>query len=123
VANTKAELEEARKGPARVHATPSIAYGREQAGTEGRIIAPSGAEDNIQYKTRTEQGKLYSEVLRGAGKQTHKITVTSKESSPADAVKEILKTSINPTKIKVGINTFKTLRNGKVLIELEIRTT
>ena len=117
VANTKAQLQEARSGPARAHATPSNAHSRERARTEGWIGPPSAAEDEKQHRTRTEQGKLYSQVLRGEYKQTHKITVTSKESSPANAVKEILRSIINPTEIKVGINTFKTLRNGKVLIE------
>jgi len=33
-------------------------------------------------------------------------------------IQDILKSRINPTDIRVGINSIKTLRNGKVQIEL-----
>jgi hypothetical protein len=46
-----------------------------------------------------------------------KITVTSKENQTSEMIKETLKSKINPTEIKVGINNFKVLRNGKVLLE------
>jgi hypothetical protein len=46
-----------------------------------------------------------------------KLTVKSKENQTSDALKGVLKSKINPTEIKVGINTFKSLKNGKVLIE------
>jgi hypothetical protein len=60
----------------------------------------------------------YTQRRLGEKANTHnKLTVTSKESHSADPIKEILKSSINPTEIKVGINLFKTLRSGKVLIE------
>jgi len=44
-------------------------------------------------------------------------TVTSKDKQTSETIKEILKTNINPTEIKVGINALQNLRNGKVLIE------
>jgi hypothetical protein len=68
--------------------------------------------------TRMGQTKLYSDVLRGKIKQSrHTLTVTSKERQPPDAIKDLLKTKINPTDIKVGISTLKTLRDGRVQIE------
>lgn len=46
-----------------------------------------------------------------------KLTVKSKESQSPDTIKDLLKSKINPTKIKVGINSLKSLRDGRVLIE------
>lgn len=46
-----------------------------------------------------------------------KLTVKSKENQSPEIIKGLLKSTINPTAIKVGINTFRTLKNGNVLIE------
>jgi len=118
VATTKAQLAGARDSTAMALATPSIAHVRELA----RSGAPSDAKAAKQLKAGTEHGKLYSEALRGKVKHTythHILTVSSNESKPADTIKEILKSNINPTEIKVGINALKTLRNGKVQIEAQ----
>ena len=48
--------------------------------------------------------------------QHFKITVKSKKSHSAEAIKGILKSKINPTDIKVGINSLKALTDGRVLI-------
>jgi hypothetical protein len=118
LATTNAELVVARDSTAEALATPSFAKVREMTNTAGRVTAPSGARAATQHKAGTDHGKLYSEALRGKVKQTHhKLTVTSKESETADKIKEILKSNINATEIKVGINSIKTLRNGKVQIE------
>jgi hypothetical protein len=47
----------------------------------------------------------------------YKLTLISKENQSPEIIKGLLKSAINPTEIKVGINTFKSLKNGKVLIE------
>jgi hypothetical protein len=68
--------------------------------------------------TRMGQTKLYSEVLGGKTKQSrHTLTVTSKKGQPPDEIKDLLKSKINSTDIKVGISTLKTLRDGRVQIE------
>jgi len=124
ITSTKAQLAVARDSSARALATPSIAQVREVARTEGRVGAPSDAEAAMQHKAGTDYGKLYSEALRGKVKHTlHTLTVSSKESKSDDTIKEILKSNINPTKIKVGINALKTLRNGKVQIEAQNKPT
>ena len=46
-----------------------------------------------------------------------KLTVKSNEHPPPDTIKNLSKTKINPTKIKVGIKSFKSLKNGRVLTE------
>jgi hypothetical protein len=56
--------------------------------------------------------------LRGKFKQKrYTLTVTSKENQPPATIKGLLKSKINPTDIKVGINSHKTLRDGRVQIE------
>ena len=50
-----------------------------------------------------------------------KITFTSKENQTSETIKDIIKSKINPTEIKLGINKFKVLRNGNVIIETNIK--
>jgi len=47
----------------------------------------------------------------------YKLTVKSNEHLPPDTIKDLLKYKINPFEIKVRINFFKSLKNGRVLIE------
>ena len=62
--------------------------------------------------------KLYSEVVEGKTTQKiYKLTVTSRDNQTADTIKGMLKSQINPTEIKVGIGSIKTLRDGRVQIE------
>lgn len=62
--------------------------------------------------------KLYSEALGNEGKSSRfKISVTSKENQTSEMIRELLNSKVNPTEIKVRINTLKSLRNGKVLME------
>jgi hypothetical protein len=86
----------------RAQGAPSIISRQELAKIGDRQVAP----------TRMGQTNLYSEVLGGKTKQSrHTLTVTSKEGQPPDAIKDLLKTKINPTDIKVEI------RDGRVQIE------
>lgn len=48
--------------------------------------------------------------------------VKSKQPLPSESIKQILKTSINPTKLEVGINTLKAFKDGRVLIESSSNT-
>jgi len=108
VANTKAELHEVRNRTAKGHEAPSLIPRRELARTADREVALPGVE----------QAKLYSEALRGKFKQKrYTLTVTSKESQPPDKIKGLLKSKINPTDIKVGINSLNIFRDGRVQIE------
>ena len=43
----------------------------------------------------------------------------TKDSQPANVAKKILKSSIDTTYVKIGIRTFKGLKDGKVLIETD----
>jgi hypothetical protein len=118
VATTKAELAEVRDSTPKTLSAPSVAPRRDLARAAGWEVSPSGASTAKHHKAGTDQTKLYSEVLGGKVRQTqYKLTVTSKESKSMDIIKDILKSNINPTEIKVGINSLKSFNNGKVQIE------
>jgi hypothetical protein len=61
--------------------------------------------------------KLYSVVLNTGHEKRYKLTVRSKANQSSEMIKTALKTSVNPTEIGVGIKTFKSLKDGRVLIE------
>ncbi|PSN35058.1 hypothetical protein C0J52_22841 [Blattella germanica] len=48
---------------------------------------------------------LYSEAVKGNVEKRYKLTVKSKTDHSTEAIKHILRTNINPTEIKIGINT------------------
>jgi hypothetical protein len=64
-------------------------------------------------------GKLYSEAVRAEGsrEKRYKLAITSKTNRLGDAIKNIIKTSVNPTSMKVGICALKSLRDGRVIVE------
>ena len=115
VATTKEELAVARDNTTKALTLPSS---KEVAIAAGCVLAPSGPEASKQHKAITDQGMLFSEVIRGRIKyKHHELIMTSKESSNADTIKDILISNINSTAIKVGISSIKTLRNSRVQIE------
>jgi len=62
--------------------------------------------------------KLYLEVVVDkATQKVYKVTVTSRDNETAETIKEMMKSQINPAEIKMGIESIKTLRDGKVQIE------
>ena len=62
--------------------------------------------------------KIFSEVLKDDGGKRYRITLKAKNNSQStEQIKRQLKKDINPTAIKVGIKTLKTMRNGIILIE------
>jgi hypothetical protein len=63
--------------------------------------------------------KKFSEVLSGKYEERHKLTVKSRENQSTEKIKKLLKTKIDPVNIKIGIRTFKSLKNGNVLIEAD----
>jgi hypothetical protein len=104
----EAELEACRSKNLKVHRAPSLILSQEPAGLIARDVAPSCGREE----------KLNSEALGGEKHmKKFKLTVRSKENQSPETIKGILKSTINPTEIKVEINTFKSLKKGKMLIE------
>jgi hypothetical protein len=61
--------------------------------------------------------KLYSEVVRGGtAKNIFQLAVKNIWTTSQEKATELLKTKINPTEIKVGINKFKLPNNGNIII-------
>ena len=67
VATTKEELAVARDNTNKALTT---LYSKEVAIAAGRVVAPSGPEAAKQHKAVTDQGMLFSEVVRGRFKHT-----------------------------------------------------
>lgn len=67
--------------------------------------------------------KLYSEVVRNKfhdnNRKTYKIFIKSKHNESADVVKTKIKSAINPVQMKLGISSFKSFRDGRIMIESE----
>ena len=91
-------------------------------------VAPSTALSPKHHAARSditatpggERRNLYSEVVGSAAhkvEKRYKLMVSSKIKESAEAMKTTLKAKIDPITIKVGIKTFKSLKDGRVLIE------
>jgi hypothetical protein len=103
----KAELDSCRTANALGHAEPSTTREREQPRIDSRQVLPSLDQNR----------KLYSTVTAGRTETHHRLTLRSKINQPPDMIKNLLKSSVNPTEIKVGITSLKMLRDGRVMVE------
>jgi len=61
--------------------------------------------------------KLYSEAIRSRTDKWFKHLIKSKSNPTTEAIKTVVKTNINPTAMKVGVKSFKSLKYCRVLIE------
>jgi len=109
VANTKEKWEVGRSRAQNYIAEPSSAPERKTHGqTVSKLALLSGVRD-----------KLYLEVVVSkATQKVYKVTVTSRDNQTAETIKE-MKSQINPAEIKVGIESIKKLRDGRVQIETD----
>jgi hypothetical protein len=103
----KTELDSCRSVTAMRHAEISNFREREPPRTISRQVL------TCQDSNR----KLYSRVVAGCADRKYKLTLRSKVNQPPDIIKKLLKTKVNPTEIKVGITSLKSLRDGRVMIE------
>ena len=62
--------------------------------------------------------KLYAEVASESIEKRYKIMVKTKSDQSPETIKSILKSKINPTEMKIGVKSLKSLRDGRVLIEV-----
>ena len=92
------------------HVVPSAAISQEPAGSRAQEAVLSGVG----------REKLYSAVIGNKTQRTQqqqfKITLKSKENISAEAFRGVLKAKINPTDIKVGVNSFKALTDARMII-------
>jgi len=107
VTKTKAELQGCIDKTVTVHGAPSVILSQELTGLKARGMAAPGGRER----------ELYSAVVANeAVANKFKLTVKSTENQPPETIKGLLKSKINPTEIKVGISTFKSLKNGRILV-------
>jgi len=93
--------------PAR-QVAPSLDHMQQTSRSEARQVPPSDGR----------RRKLFAEVLKDETDKRYKITLKAKDNCKSpEQIKLQLKKDINPTDIKVGIKTLKTLRDGRIIIE------
>jgi len=87
---------------------PSLNHRQHNYNGEPRQVLPS----------EVKRGKLFSELLKDEGGKLYRITLKAKDNSQtAEQFKTQLKKDVNPTDIKVGIKTLKTLRDERIPTE------
>ena len=72
---------------------------------------------SVIEKKRLNPESLSGNEQKRAELKTFKLTVKSKGSHSFEYMKTLVKTNMKPVEIKMGITTFKGLRNGRLLIE------
>ena len=77
------------------------------------------SEGSLQRQLPPSGGakKLYSEAFRTSTDKRFKLLVKSEINLCTEAIKSVVKTNINPTTMKVGVKSFKSLKDGRILIE------
>jgi hypothetical protein len=63
--------------------------------------------------------KLFSEILTGKNAEQHRLTVKPYDNKSTEEIKNLIRAKIDPVNMKIGIRTFKSLKNGNVLIEAD----
>jgi hypothetical protein len=125
VSQTKTVIQSSADKAVQVQGEPSVDTTKEPAqprahGAPSFIPIQETTRQCVREGSPIDAGarKLYSEALASKTRvNKFKLTVSSSEQLSPDTIKRILKTKINPTEIKVGINTFRSLKDGRVLIE------
>jgi hypothetical protein len=103
----KAELAACRQEVATASTEASTDRGEKPPGIGGRQVLPShGCAP-----------KLYATVASESTERKHRLSLRSKIKQPPDIIEKILKTKVNRTAIKVGENSLRQLRDGRVMIE------
>ena len=65
--------------------------------------------------------KLFSEIVGRKNEECHKLTLKPKGNQTTEEIKKLLKSKIDPVDMKIGIRSFKSLKNGNVLIEADTK--
>ena len=83
-------------------------------GGSGLTLAQDGCN---QLRPTGGAKKLYSVAFSSRVDKRFKLLVQSKRNLPTEVIKNALKTSVNPKEIRIGIKSFKSMKDGGVLIE------
>ena len=102
----KVELAACRREVAKEQAEKSTVREVEPPGLVSRQVLPS----------HDRAPKLYSTAVKEGTERKHRLSLRSK-TNPPDIIEKIIKSKVNPTDIKVGINSLRQLTDGRVIIE------
>jgi hypothetical protein len=87
-----------------------------------RLKTPVSCTGEPQYPSSGRNTKSYSDIVAGLkNDRKFKITIRSKGNHTPETIKELIKTKIKPTEMKVGINKFKALKDRRILIETDTK--
>lgn len=79
----------------------------------------------LESQAPTTQNLYSGAVKRNEGKTKEKkgfqLVVRSKTQQSSEYMKTLIKTKLNPTELKVGVSSFKALKNGNLVIETQNR--
>ena len=94
---------------------------KEQAETStGREVEPPRPVSRQVLPSHDRAPKLYSTVVKQSTEKKHRLTLRSKTNQPPDTIEKIIKSKVNLTDIKVGINSLRQFKNGRVIIETSL---
>ena len=82
------------------------------------LKTPETRTSDTQQPSSDRKKKSYTDVADREHNKKFKVTIRSKGNHTSESTKELIKTKINPTGRKVGISTFKALKDGRILIEV-----
>jgi hypothetical protein len=108
VKKLKAELQESRGAKQSARVPPSM---------DGIGETPATGAKQGQTSSGGAM-KFDSEVRRANIEKRYKLPAKSKSNQSPETIKNVLKMNINPTEMKAGIKTLKSLKEGRVLIEV-----
>ncbi|PSN33748.1 hypothetical protein C0J52_26842 [Blattella germanica] len=108
VKNAREELHRQNHSRPARQVAASTGHTQEIPGCGARVLPPPDGS----------RPKLYSDAVKGNIEKRYKITVKAKDNSQSsEQVKTLLKKNINPTGIKVGIKAFRSLHDGRIILE------
>ena len=109
----KTELDACRRNNNNTHVE-----GKLEPPTDRERVPPSSTSRQVPPPHGYPMKLLYSYVMarREAGK--FKLSLRTKSSHTPDEIQSLLKAKVNTTEINVGITSLKSLRDGKVIIEV-----
>ena len=82
-----------------------------------RLKTPEVYKSDTHHPSSGRKMNSYADIVAGRENKKFKMMIASKLNQTAEATKELLKSKLNPTEMKVGISTLKALKDGRILIE------
>ena len=82
-----------------------------------RLKTPETYKRDIHNPSSGRKMNSYADIVAGRENKKFKMMIISKVNHTPEATKELIKSKINPTEMKVEISTFKALKDGRIFIK------